>query len=159
MLPKHSTYLFHGVAGLNRNRVKHYIRLSTVIDFETTVRAPIHGLCEEAIPIYPSRKRMSESMKWSLIVIACDYGATDLEYKERLELFKAVIKVQSYLYGFKAPALSLSHFLTLWRKFKNTMRKNPSRLFDTYLSRAGQGRKTWVDQIMDKFPKLLHGLY
>ena len=158
-LPKHSKYLFQGVAGLNLDCTKSYIRLSKVIDFTTSVRAPIQGLCEASIPIYPHRKRMSETMKWSLIAVACDYGATDLEFKQRLELFSSVIKVQSYLYGFKAPALSLSYFLTLWRKFKNTMRKDPTKLFDTYFCRAGQGWKTWVDQMMEKYPKLLHGLY
>lgn len=93
------------------------------------------------------------------MAIACYFGAIDLGYKRRLELFEAVIKVQYYLYRFKAPATSLSYFLTLWRKFKTTMRKDPTKLFNTYISRAGLGQKSWVDQIMEQFPKLLHGLY
>ena len=104
-------------------------------------------------------RRTTETMKWSMVAIACDYGASDMTYKKRLELFKAVIKVQSYLYGFVAPAISVSYFLALWRKFKTGMRKNPTKLFDTYLSKAGTGRSTWVDKIMAKYPQLLHKLY
>ena len=78
-LPKHSQYYFHDISSLKQNRVKAYLRLSKVLDFTTSVRAPIHGLCETEIPIFPSRKRMTESMKWSLVAIACDYGASDLE--------------------------------------------------------------------------------
>ena len=102
---------------------------------------------------------MTESMKWSLVAIASDYGATDLGPTKRSELFQAVIKVQSYLYGFKGPALTLEYFQKLWRKFKTTMNKDPSKLFQTYLSKIGTGRTTWIDGIMKQYPKLLHSLY
>ena len=66
-----------------------------------------------------------------------------------------LIKVQSYLYKFKAPAISLLNFLTLWRKSKNKMNK----LFDIWISRCGQGRTIRVDQMMVKIPKLFYGLF
>ena len=159
MLPKYSRFIFHDAVSLKHSRLESYIRLSKVIDFQAKIRGPIEGICDTEIPIYPSRKRMSEAMKWSLVAVASDYGATDLDSKKQLELFNAVIRVQSYLYGFKAPAMSIKYFQVLWRKFKRRMNKNPTMLFNTYLSKVGCGRTTWVDKMMQTYPKLLHTLY
>ena len=139
-----------------RERARRYISLSHNLDFNAKV---IPGLTQGPIEVFPSRKQMSETMKWTMVAIACDYGATDMSYKNRLELFKAVIHIQSYLYGFKSPAMSLSYFLALWRKFKQCMNKDPTKLFDTYLSKVGHNRHSWVDKIMAEYPELLHKLY
>ena len=150
------------ISDLASHQANELIAISKGLDLSESPCVALHYTEDESeyfIPIQEDLKRLSEPMKWSLISLCCDLGCTDARRDRRLKIFKAVIKVQSYVYGFPKEAISVDHFERQWRKFKDCLVNNPGNTFKVYLSRAGQNRISYVKNIMGRFPTLLHGLF
>ena len=94
------------VTNILHHRASEYIALSKTLDFMVSPRPNISSLSHGPIKVFKGKKRLSETMKWSMVAVASVLGSSNVSYKRRMEIFKAVVKVHSYLYGFMAPAIS-----------------------------------------------------
>ena len=98
----------------------------------SVTRRPDPSKVGSFVPLLSKKKRTSQCMKWSLITIACDLGATEMTPRQREKLFWAVTRTQSYYYGFVKDCISLSYFRKLFVRFKKSLLKDPTRTFELY---------------------------
>ena len=150
------------ISDLASHRANEFIAIANGLDLSVSPHVTLHYTKDESqyyFPIHKDMKRLSKPMKWSLISLCCDLGCTDVRRNRHLKIFEAVIKVQSYVYGFPNMAISVDHFEHQWRKFKDYLVTNPGNTFKVYLSKAGQNRISYIKSIFGRFPTLLHGLF
>ena len=143
------------------SRSEQYIRDSYQYNLSCTVRPKKNsdsGIIEY-ITIHRNKKRLTESMKWSMVAAACDLGATSMNISDRERLFRAVIKTNSYFYGFLKPVLSEDYFRKLFLRFKKSFIETPYETYCIFEDKAGTGKQSYVEFLQYKYPTLLHKLF
>ena len=114
-----------------------YLLKSNLLDFSLEPRPNLHSVDPNAtIKLREKGIRMTDEMKWQMMTIASDFGASYLSKETRDKLFAAIIKTQSYLYGFKRPAMGLKYFTNHWYKYKSISRSDPSNLENVFTSKV-----------------------
>ena len=114
---------------------------------------------DRTIELKPSGTRCHSNIKWSMVTICNDLGASSLAPNERDELFKAVIYTQSYLEGYDRPLFSLTYFTKMWLRFKLRVNNHPHLLAQVFAPSYTKKRESYVDMLVKLFPTLLHLLY
>ena len=138
-----------------------YIKKANLLDLTSIERHnPVSSSEEDQwLPMKVKGTRLKESQKWVIIATICDFGASEMSPREREKLIEAVIRTQSYYLWYNQPAISTEYVRKLFHRFKHSMLIAPASTYNIYSSRAGQGRRTYVDQLQDQYPKLLHKIY
>ena len=137
-----------------------YVLKSNLLDFSLDPRPNLYSSDPNAtIKLRKKGIRMNEQMKWQMLTIASDFGASFMNKQQRDTLFVAIIKTQSYLCGFKRPAMGLKYFTEHWFKYKTISRTDPSNLEHVFSSKVTRERVTYIDAIDTLFPRFLHLLY
>ena len=140
--------------------VNMYILKSNLLDYSLDPRPNLHSTDQSAtIKIRKKGIRMTDEMKWQMMTIASDFGAFYMSKEKRDNLFAAIIKTQSYLYGYKHPAMGLKYFTNHWYKYKSISRSDPSNLEHVFSSKVTRERVNYIDAIDTLFPTYLHLLY
>ena len=103
--------------------------------------------------------RTDVNVKWAMITVSNNMGASDLKKKDRDQLFKAVILTQSYLQGCDRPVFSVKYFSKSYTKFKLCARNRPDLLADVFVPRSSKKKQSYIDMLGNLFPTLLHSLY
>ena len=149
------------------HRRKNYIKESKTLNFSLRPRTMPSVFSRIQLPqitpqitVQIKKSRFTEPQKWAMISTACDLGATDIAYSQRLQLFRAVIRTYAYFNGFPNPIpISVDYFRKLFNKFQESLIHDPMKVMSLYESHEGEGKVSYINKIITEFPTYLHGLY
>jgi hypothetical protein len=92
-------------------------------------------------------------------MVATELGYKKLDKKMKMKLARAILKTEAYYEGYSKPVASdytFYHWYTLYERTRHTNGVNKHKIFESKLNAK---RKTYVDKIMDTYPKHLHDLF
>ena len=144
----------------SNSKVVQYINQSKDLDFEIVPRKNIFSPWLDDIPMKAKTKIADDNFKVYLLQIATELGYGQYTYKEQLELGNAIIRKECYIAGYEKPVITSRHFKDrIWDKYYKSRRLTPSVTSHVLDNKRGQNRMSYVAQISNMYPTMLHSLY
>lgn len=110
-----------------------YVLKSNVLDFSLDLRPNFYSFDPNAtIKLHKKGIRMNDEMKWQILTIASDFGASYMNKQQHDTLFVAIIKTQSYLCGFKRPVIGIKYLQNIGSSIRPFQELIPQ-ILNTYL--------------------------
>ena len=94
-----------------------------------------------------------------MLLTAYELGYKTLHYKHQLILANAILKRESYIYGFSNALIKPTTFHKLWTRYERERRLNPVNAATTLDNKRGENRKIYIESICKMYPSFLHECY
>ena len=144
----------------SNTKVIKYIDQSQYLDFSIEPRKNIFSPWLDDIVIKSNTKIADDHFCFYLLQVAAELGFSDHTCKEQLILAEAIIKKECYIAGYKKVVFTARHFKDrIWDKYEKSKRLTPSMTSHVLDNKQGHNRMSYVNQISDAYPTMLHSLY
>ena len=140
-------------------KTKQYIELTQQLDFALLVRPNLKFPSFPNITIHKS-KSLTEGLKWHFICLYNEYTRGEdylMTYKEKIIVMNAIIKNESYHNGYSKPVVSIRTFQRFIEKYRKEQKTDS--VSNTFVSKKGHGKDSYIGKLEKQFPKYLHKLY
>ena len=136
-----------------------YIELSKSLDFTAEIRPNVLKPYFPSIKLH-NAKSLSEGLRWHLMCLYMEHTKGDpqkLTWKEKNILMSAIIRQESYHNGYSKTIISNRTFCKYIAKYNDN--KYTDRMANTFRSKKGENRVSYIAFLELNFPKYLHKLY